>query len=167
MRRGRRRWPAGLALVLAAATREAYGRVARGYLAFLEQRGITGLDGADGGSVLAFLESLLDRWAKSSLFWVVSNFRPFLKFTGRANLVAAVSLAGVRRSRPVIEVLGDTDQGMVVRACAAGRVSARNAAITLLAVTTGLRASSSRCGWLMWTGAARQSASSSGRPVTR
>ena len=31
---------------LAAATREAYGRVARGYLAFLEQRGITGLDGA-------------------------------------------------------------------------------------------------------------------------
>ena len=125
---------------LAAATREAYGRVARGYLAFLEQRGITGLDGADGGSVLAFLESLLDRWAKSSLFWVVSNFRPFLKFTGRADLVAAVNLAGVRRSRPIIEVLGDTDQGMVVRACAAGRVSARNAAITLLAVTTGLRA---------------------------
>ena len=96
---------------LAAATREAYGRVARGYLAFLEQRGITGLDGADGGSVLAFLESLLDRWAKSSLFWVVSNFRPFLKFTGRANLVAAVNLAGVRRSRPIIEVLGDAEAG--------------------------------------------------------
>ena len=96
---------------LAAATREAYGRVARGYLAFLEQRGITGLDGADGGSVLAFLESLLDRWAKSSLFWVVSNFRPFLKFTGRADLVAAVNLAGVRRSRPIIEVLGDAEAG--------------------------------------------------------
>ena len=95
---------------------------------------------ADGGSVLAFLESLLDRWAKSSLFWVVSNFRPFLMFTGRADLVAAVSLAGVRRSRPIIEVLDDADQDMVVRACAAGRVSARNAAITLLAVTTGLRA---------------------------
>ena len=71
---------------------------------------------------------------------VVSNFRPFLKFTGRADLVAAVRLAGVRRSRPIIEVLGDAEAGMVVRACAAGRVSARNAAITLLAVTTGLRA---------------------------
>ena len=69
--------------------------------------GSAGLDGADGASVLAFLESLLDRWAKSSLFWVVSNFRPFLKFTGRADLVAAVNLAGVRRSRPIIEVLGD------------------------------------------------------------
>src|SRR5256884_7345104 len=125
---------------LAAATREAYGRVARGCVVFVEQRGITGRDGADGASVLAFLESLLDRWAKSSLFWVVSNFRPFLKFTGRADLVAAVGLAGVRRSRPIIEVLDDAEADMVVRACAAGRVSARNAAITLLAVSTGLRA---------------------------
>jgi hypothetical protein len=50
---------------LAPATREAYGRVARGYLVFLESRGIALLDGADGGSVLAFLESLLDRWARS------------------------------------------------------------------------------------------------------
>jgi integrase len=125
---------------LAAATREAYGRVTRGYLVFLEQRGISDLDGADGGSVLAFLESLLARWAKSSLFWVVSNFRPFLKFTGRADLVAAVSLAGVRRSRQIIEVLADADQELVIRACAAGLVSERDAAITLLALTTGLRA---------------------------
>ena len=35
---------------LAAATREAYGRVARGYLVFLEQRGISDLGEADGGS---------------------------------------------------------------------------------------------------------------------
>ena len=125
---------------LAAATREAYGRVARSYLVFLEQRGISDLRGADGASVLAFLESLLDRWAKSSLVWVVSNFRPFLKFTGRADLVAAVDLARVRRSRPIIEVLGDADQGLVVRACASGTVSARDAAVTLLALATGLRA---------------------------
>jgi hypothetical protein len=78
---------------LAAATREAYGRVARGYLVFLEARGVAALDGADGASVLAFLESLLDRWARSSLFWVVSNFRPFLKFTGRTDLVNALNLA--------------------------------------------------------------------------
>jgi len=90
---------------LAPATREAYGRVACGYLAFLEQRGTSDLGEADGGSVLAFLESLLDRWAKSSLFWVVSNLRPLLKFTGSADLVAAVNLAGVRRSRPIIDVL--------------------------------------------------------------
>ena len=39
---------------LAPATREAYGRVARGYLVFLEARGIAVLDGAGGASVLAF-----------------------------------------------------------------------------------------------------------------
>jgi hypothetical protein len=52
---------------LAPATRAAYGRVARSYLVFLEERGIAEFDEADGASVLAFLASLLDRWAKSSL----------------------------------------------------------------------------------------------------
>jgi hypothetical protein len=90
-----------------------------------------------GRSVLAFLESLLGRWAKSSLSWVVSNFRPFLVFTGRADLVDALGLAGVRRSRPIIPVLSDEVEEMVIRACASGAVSARDAAVTLLALTTG------------------------------
>jgi integrase len=125
---------------LAPATRSAYGRVTRSYLVFLEQGGIGCLDDADGASVLAFLESLLGRWAKSSLFWVVSNFRPFLTFTGRADLVDALSLAGVRRSHPIIPVLSDEVEELVVRACVSGAVSARDAAITLLALATGLRA---------------------------
>jgi integrase len=125
---------------LAPATREAYGRVARSYLVFLEARGIAVLDGADGASVLAFLESLLERWARSSLFWVVSNFRPFLKFTGRADLVNVVNLAGVKRFHTIIPALNDADEELVVRACASGVVSARDAAITLLALSTGLRA---------------------------
>ena len=125
---------------LAPATRAAYGRVARSYLVFLEERGIVELGGADGASVLAFLESLLGRWAKSSLFWVMSNFRPFLKFTGRPDLVAAVNLAGVKRFHAIIPVLSDGDAELVVGACASGVVSARDAAITLLALTTGLRA---------------------------
>jgi integrase len=114
---------------LAAATRAAYGRVARSYLVFLEQDGIAEFNEADGASVLAFLESLLGRWAKSSLCWVVSNFRPFLKFTGRPDLVDALNLAGVKRSHAIIPVLGDADEELVVQA-----------AITLLALTTGLRA---------------------------
>ena len=125
---------------LAPATRAAYGRVARSYLVFLQEHGIAALDRADGGSVLAFLESLLVRWAKSSLFWVVSNLRPFLTFTGRPDLVDAANLAGVKRSHAIISVLGDEDERRVVRACASGVVSARDAAITLLALTTGLRA---------------------------
>ncbi|WP_205529672.1 hypothetical protein [Mycobacterium shigaense] len=83
------------------------------------------LDGADGAGVLAFLESLLDRWAKSSLFWVVSNFRPFLKFTGRTDLVHALNLAGIKRFHVIVPVLDKADQKPVVRACASGGISAR------------------------------------------
>ena len=125
---------------LAPATRDAYGRVCRAYLVFLESRGVRCFDDADGASVLAFLESLSARWATSSLFWVVSNFRPFLKFTGRTDLVDAVGLAGVRRSHAILPVLCDDDERLVVQACASGAVSSRDASITLLALTTGLRA---------------------------
>ena len=51
-----------------------------------------------------------------------------------------MNLARYRRSRPIIEVLGGAEQGMVVAACTSGQVSERNAAITLLALVTGLRA---------------------------
>ncbi len=125
---------------LAPATRASYGRVARSYLVFLESRGISCLDCADGASVVGFLESLSDRWAESSLFWVVSNFRPFLTFTGRADLVDAANLAGVKRSHAILPVLSDEDERLAVQACASGAVTARDAAITLLALTTGLRA---------------------------
>lgn len=125
---------------LAPATRSAYGRVARGYLTFLESRGIHDLDAADGASVLAFLESLAGRWAATSLFWVVSNFRPFLTFTARTDLLDALALAGVKRSHRILPVLDDEDHARVVHACTTGKVSARDAAITLLALTTGLRA---------------------------
>jgi integrase len=125
---------------LAPATRTAYGRVTRSYLVFLESHGISCLDSADGASVLEFLESMSGRWAKSSLFWVVSNFRPFLKFTARTDLVDAVNLAGVRRSHAILPVLSDEDERLVVQACASDAVSPRDAAITLLALTTGLRA---------------------------
>lgn len=136
-----RSWQADMAdRGLAPATREAYGRVARAYLVFLESTGVYGLDGADGASVLSFLGSLADRWATSSLPWVISNFRPFLKFVGRVDLVDAVGLAGVKRSHTILPVLRDEDLELVVAACASQRVCARDAAITLLALTTGLRA---------------------------
>ena len=125
---------------LAPATRDAYGRLARGYLTFLESRRVCSLDTADGASVLAFVESLSPRWATTSLFWVVSNFRPCLTFAARTNLADAVNLAGVRRSHTILPVLGDDDERLVLQACASGLIDARDAAITLLVLTTGLRA---------------------------
>jgi hypothetical protein len=54
---------------LVPAARDAYGRVARGYLTFLGSRGVCSIDAADGASVLALVESLSPRWATTSLFW--------------------------------------------------------------------------------------------------
>lgn len=126
---------------LAAATREAYGRIARGYLVYLQDQGITSLDVAGPATVTGFFTSLLDRWAQSSLFWQVSNFRPFMKFIGRLDLVEAVNLIGARRSHPILPDLGDEDVTRVVQACASSpSISSRDAAITLLALMTGLRA---------------------------
>jgi hypothetical protein len=52
---------------LAAATRSAYDRAARDYLLYLEERGITSFEAADGATVFGFLESLRGRWAQSAL----------------------------------------------------------------------------------------------------
>ena len=134
-------WDADMAdRALALATRDAYGRVARACLVFLESRGICRLADADGSSVLGFLASLTGTWSTSSLFWLVSNFRPFLKFTGRGDLADAAGLAGVKCSRAVLPALSDEVERRVVQVCASPVIGARDAAITLLAVTTGLRA---------------------------
>jgi integrase len=134
-------WEADMAdRALASATRDAYGRVARDYLVFLEAGGIRRLRDADGASVLSYLNSLTATWKTSSLFWVVSNFRPFLKFTGRSDLVDALGLAGLKRSHRIVPALPDEAQRLIVQACATPAIPARDAAITLLAVTTGLRA---------------------------
>jgi len=63
-----------------------------------------------------------------------------LKFTGRTDLVDAVGLAGVKRSHAILPVLCDDDERLAVQVCVTGVVSSRDAAITLLALTTGLRA---------------------------
>lgn len=126
---------------LAAATREAYGRIARGYLVYLEDQGVCSLDEAGPDTVTGFFTSLLDRWAQSSLFWQVSNFRPFLKFIGRHDLVEAVNLMGAHRSHPILPDLREEDVKLVVEACEfSSSISTRDASITLLALMTGLRA---------------------------
>ena len=124
---------------LAPATCEAYRRMARGYLVFLESRGVQTLREADGASVLEFLESLTDRWARSSLFWVITNLRPFLQFTERIDLIESVGMAGVKRPHRIVPVLSEADEVSVMQVCATGLVAARDAAIALLALTTGIR----------------------------
>src|SRR5699024_4173184 len=121
-------------------TQDYYGRLARSSRLFLEARDLMWLADADGASVLAFVESLMGRWARTTLYGIVTNFRPFLRFTGRADLVDALNMVRARRQVKTPPVVDQADQQLVVTACATEVVSARDASITLLALMTGLRA---------------------------
>ena len=125
---------------LAAGTQKCYGRFAREYLLYLEASGVVSLEAADGASVLGFLESLRRRWRESSMWSAVSGFRPFLKFMGRRDLQEALGMANTWRPHDIVPVLGDDDEQAVIQACMGGKVSVRDAAITLLVLVTGLRA---------------------------
>ena len=125
---------------LAISTRSAYGRAAREYLLFLEASGITSWEEADGTTIFGYLDSLLERWAPSALWSAVTNFRPFLAFTRRQDLLDALTMARIRRWHQLIPELAERDELLVVRACTGRDVPARDAAITLLALVTGLRA---------------------------
>ena len=125
---------------LAASTRSAYGRGAREYLLFLEANGTTSFEAADGASVFGYLESLRGRWAQSAMWTVVTNFRPLLTFTRRQDLLDALKMVRAKRWHRIVPVLSASDEGLIVRACIQGEVRARDAAITLLALVTGLRA---------------------------
>ncbi len=125
---------------LAVATRSAYGRAACDYLLYLEAGGMTSLREAGGASVPGFLESLRGRWAETAMWSVVSNFRPFLNFTQRSDLLNALKMAGAKRHHGIVPLLGSDEELAVIQACTCGKTSARDAAITLLALVTGMRA---------------------------
>ncbi|GAA5225908.1 site-specific integrase [Paeniglutamicibacter antarcticus] len=125
---------------LALNTRNSYDREARGYLLYLEEHGVTSLREAGGASVLEFLESLRGRWAESSMWSAVLNLRAFLKFLDRDDLKEALDLANAKRHHRIIPTLSDEDERAVLQACTGGPVAARDAAITLLSLVTGLRA---------------------------
>jgi integrase len=125
----------------AAQTVSQHARYARRFLLHLEQRG-GGLwiGDAPGSSAVEFLTHLTATVAATSMRTVVSALRAFFAFAGRDDLAGAVSLFRFDRKRVTLPTLSDAAIEAV--ACLAGSsdVSVRDLAITLLAVTTGLRA---------------------------
>lgn len=125
---------------LASETQGYYFRLAREYLLFLEASGVGDAATADAASVLSFMSDIASRWKGTSTYHLASNFRPFLRFLGRDDLVEALRLSNPVRDHGIVPALDDEQESSVVEACLDGSVGARDAAITLLALTTGLRA---------------------------
>ena len=125
---------------LADATIDDYARATRSYLVFVEDQSITTLDAATADTVTGHFVSLLARWKATSFPWVVSNLRPFFKYSHRPDHIEALCLINATRNHAVIPALTDQQCQQLVAECQKSSTPARNAAITLLALTTGLRA---------------------------
>lgn len=125
---------------LAAGTRDYYARLAREYLLHLERIGVDDVGLATPASVASFMAGIAARWPGTSTYHLASNFRPFLRFLGRDDLVEALALTRPHRNHGIIPMLTDAQTDAVARACTDGIAAPMDAAITLLALTTGMRA---------------------------
>lgn len=125
---------------LARDTRDGYWRLAREFALHLEAEGVASFADAPASSVLSFVSGLLSgRWSGTTQHHLAGYFRPFLRFLGREDMVLALTISRQPRERSILPVLSDADEEALARACMEGRVSTRDAAVTLLALTTGMR----------------------------
>ena len=126
---------------LATNTRRCYLMFAREYLLHLEGLGVDDAAGATPASVASFMADAAARRPGTSTYHLASNFRPFLRFLGRGDLVEALALTRPRREHRVIRTLTGAQADAAARACVDGSAAPMDAAVTLLALTTGMRAS--------------------------
>ncbi|MGN0072769.1 MAG: tyrosine-type recombinase/integrase [Coriobacteriales bacterium] len=127
---------------LAQSTCEHYWRIAREFCLFLESSGVGCARDADQASALGFLTFMsANKWQGTNSAHIVSNFRPFLLYLGRDDLAEALRLASPSKEHCIKPVFSDEEVEALSRVCCSRSVFVGDAAITLLALTTGMRAS--------------------------
>ncbi len=88
--------------------------------------------------MLGFLAGLRSRWSESSMRHAASDLRRCSDSSGRMTWADAIGLAG--NAGPAIAgTLPDDEHRRLLEACASRSVPSRDAAITLLSLTCGLR----------------------------
>lgn len=113
---------------------------ARILLIYAEGKGLTGISALDAPLLLEFMSHMRDVRPGTDPCYIAGPLRSYFRHLGRDDLVEALRMVPSWRKRPIFEVLSDEDEKAVASACCNRLVSARDAAITLLALTTGLRA---------------------------
>jgi integrase len=125
---------------LAESTRGQCGDAARRFLLFAEGRAKSGLREVEASDVTAFLTGLALSCSAAGMRSFVAAFRPFLRFTGETRLSLAVEGLRFERKRAIMPMLSSSDLDAVYEVLRSGRVTARDKAMVLLSLTTGLRA---------------------------
>lgn len=117
-----------------------YTDMARLFLLFAEESGATEATSIAAAHVLGFVARMREVRSGTETIYIASFLRPYLRFLCRDDLVGALALTASPRKHLIVEVLSDEDEEAIARACCNRLVGARDAAVTLLALTTGLRA---------------------------
>jgi len=112
----------------------------RQFLVFVEQRGRSTVGEITGGDVSDFVVAVAASYPNDGGRTSISVFKPFLTFTGHRAWITAGSMMRLQRKRVILEPLTDVETAAVFDYLAAGQVPARDQAIVLLSLTSGLRA---------------------------
>jgi integrase len=110
------------------------------YLVYLESEGVLELDDAKPETVLGFVSCLRQTWKPTSIGIALSQFRPFVRFLGREDLVYAAESIRAPRKRAILPILAPGERGALWSALQAEGISKRDRAIVLLGLLTGMRA---------------------------
>lgn len=124
---------------LAKGTCNYYERLAVEYLVFLESQKIGSIEQADTASILNFMTNISTRWSGTSTYHLATNFRPFLHYLERTDLAEALKLTNPTREHRTMPMLSEGEEEAIAGVCCSGNILAGDAAITLLALTTGMR----------------------------
>lgn len=117
-----------------------YYNMAREFTLWLEGEGVMDLEAITPSQVLDFLSHMMARRPNTDAFYIKGPLKPFLRFLGRDDLVECLKLVSSVRSHKIYSVLeDDVEEAVAVACCDATLVKARDAAMTLIALTTGLR----------------------------
>lgn len=125
---------------LADETKKFRARIARCYAMFLESRGTLRLEESEAVDALEFVAGGSRAWTGTAPSSVIDGLRPLLIYLGKQESVNALAMAGIRRESKPVPTLTDGERESIAAACCSGDVPARDAAIALLALTTGVRA---------------------------
>lgn len=120
-------------------TKKNYVDYARLLLLFLESSGIDDVQNIIDADIWSFMAHICEQRPNTSAASIASHVNPYLKYLGRDDLLLALKMTIIPKPRTIIDVLSDEDENAIAEACCNRLVSARDAAITLLALTTGLR----------------------------
>jgi len=112
----------------------------RQFLIFVEQRGRSTVGEITGGDVADYIAVVAATYPNDGGRTLISVFKPFLTFTGHSTWITAGSMMRLQRKRVILEPHTDTEMATVFDHLAAGQVTARDQAIVLLSLTSGLRA---------------------------